>query len=74
MLDLSPSSLDTLLNAMATNRNYAQMYFEYKIKAGDPFMRKGCDNTCLRHHLCEIPTNEIGDTRRCKELMKNNNF
>jgi len=69
--DLMPSSLDKLLLSMTTVRSVARQYFQYKIKDGDPFLKTGCQDDCLRDHVCEISINEIGDDRKCKEFLKN---
>lgn len=69
--DLSPSSLDNLLTTMITSRKIAWQYFQYKYKDGDPSLKTGCQDDCLRNHVCVIAINEAGDDRKCKELLKN---
>ncbi|KAG5672941.1 hypothetical protein PVAND_003028 [Polypedilum vanderplanki] len=69
--DLSPASLDNLLKAMSQDRKLARNYFRYKIKDADPFLKKGCQDNCLKNHICEIVINEFNDKRKCNELMKN---
>lgn len=70
-MDLAPASLDNLLKSMTKDRKLSEKYFEYKVKGGDPFLKAGCKDKCLRGHLCEISMNEFGDYRKCKELLKN---
>lgn len=70
--DLSLTTLDQLLVDMSLDRTAANQYFQQKFKAGDPTLKAGCEDECLRRHICDITMNEVGDNRRCQELMKNN--
>lgn len=67
--DLSPAGLDHfLVNTLARSRSALFDYFTFKVSAGDPFMAAGCNDECLRSHLCSIVINEFNDMRRCDFL------
>lgn len=39
------------------------------MKAGDPYMQAGCNDECLRNHVCAIVVNEHDDMRRCNQVL-----
>lgn len=67
--DLSPASLDRLVNDMAASRALIRKYWEFKVKSGDLYLAQGCNDDCLKSHICEIVTNEFNDNRKCNELI-----
>lgn len=67
--DLSPAGLDRLAFDMSRNRNLLRRYWEFKVKASDPHMIAGCNDECLRGHVCGIVTNEHGENRRCNQVL-----
>lgn len=67
--DLSPASLDRLVFDLSRNRNLLRRYWEFKVKAGDPYMQAGCNDECLRNHVCAIVVNEHDDMRRCNQVL-----
>lgn len=67
--DLSPAGLDRLAFDMSRNRNLLRRYWEFKVKAADPHMQNGCDDNCLRGHVCAIVTNEHAEPRRCNQVL-----
>lgn len=66
---ISPATLDELAFTLSRNRNLLRRYFEYKVKAGDPMMEAGCDDDCLRGHVCSLVVNEHDDNRRCNQVL-----
>lgn len=66
---LAPSNLDELAFRLSRDRRLSRRYFEYKVKAGDPMMQAGCDDDCLRGHVCSIVQNEHDDNRRCNQVL-----
>lgn len=67
--DLSMASLDRLAFDISRNRQLARRYWEYNVKAADPHMAAGCDDDCLRGHVCSLAVNENDDLRRCNQLL-----
>lgn len=68
LADLSPASLDGLVETMARDPSLLRRYWELKGKLGDAFLAAGCNDACLQSHLCDIVTTEFGDVDRCNEL------
>lgn len=69
--DLSPASLDNFVtNRLARSRSLLTSYFTFKVSAGDPFMQQGCNDECLRNHLCAIVINEFNDNRKCDQIRQ----
>lgn len=67
---LSPTSLDRLVQNMATNRSLLEQYSRYFVKEADTALARGCDTKCLEEKLCEIATAETGNSIQCNILMK----
>ncbi|PNF14909.1 hypothetical protein B7P43_G04318 [Cryptotermes secundus] len=67
---LSPTSLDKLLQNMATNRSLLEQYSRYYVKEADTALAKGCDRECLKKNLCEIVTAQMGEPTQCNILLK----
>lgn len=69
--DLSPASLDQLLTTFATDHQLLHLYWQHKMKMGDPMMEAGCNSDCLLYHLCDI-TKQYADPAaenwRCDQL------
>nr|XP_055629854.1 sphingomyelin phosphodiesterase-like [Toxorhynchites rutilus septentrionalis] len=68
IVNVSPSSLDSLVHRFAANSSELRRYWELKVKRGEPFLEEGCDGECLLNHLCEVVNNDIGDDRKCDQL------
>lgn len=68
--DLSPASLNKLLHSFAADDQRLKSYWEYKVKSGDPSLKKGCDNDCLVGHLCEMAVTQSNDVNKCDELKE----
>jgi sphingomyelin phosphodiesterase len=69
LTDLSPATLDRFVFDLSRNRNLLRRYWEFKVKAADPFMEEGCNDDCLRSHVCRIVVNEHDDLRRCNQVL-----
>lgn len=67
--DLSPAGLDRLAFDMSRNRNLLRTYWRFKVKDADPQIAAGCDDDCLRGHVCSLVLNEIFDMRRCNQVL-----
>lgn len=68
--DLSPASLDGLIQELAVDREKLTRYWQYKVKAGDPSLNDGCNEMCLLGSLCKIVTTQYNDNRKCQELRE----
>ncbi|XP_055380950.1 sphingomyelin phosphodiesterase-like [Condylostylus longicornis] len=68
--NLSPASLDALLDRFTQEPDLLKKYWEFKYKLGTPTLEKGCDETCLAKELCEAATTQSNDLKRCEELQK----
>jgi sphingomyelin phosphodiesterase len=68
--DLSPSSLDRLVSKLAHHPKLRHKHWQHTVKLGDTTLTKGCDNECMRMHICELVNNEVVDKRKCTSLMK----
>lgn len=66
---ISPETLDQLAFRISRDRRLGRQYFEYKVKAGDPLMQQGCNDECLRGHVCSLAVNQVDDMRRCNQLL-----
>ena len=70
LADLSPYSLDALMNTFAQNRDLLTTYWQRAYKYGDPSLAQGCDNDCLRYELCHVVRTEFGaPSPRCDALL-----
>lgn len=67
---LSPTSLDRLVQNMATNISLLEQYSRYYVKEADTALARGCDTKCLQEKLCEIATAETGNSTQCDILLK----
>lgn len=72
--DLSPKSLNGLVERMARNISLLQRYWQLKGKLGDAYLAQKCDDKCLQSHLCDIVTTEFGDDSKCKNLYLFRNY
>lgn len=68
--DLSPAGLDQLLHKFASNKTLLKKYWTYKFKLGDPTLKAGCGDNCLKNHLCDMATTQGNDLAKCDELLK----
>lgn len=66
---MSMASLDALAVNISRNRALGRRYWEYNVKAADPHMAAGCNDDCLRGHVCSLARNEHDDLRRCNALL-----
>ncbi|XP_065089643.1 sphingomyelin phosphodiesterase 1-like [Ochlerotatus camptorhynchus] len=69
LADLSPKSLDTLLQKLAHSESDLLQYWKLKQKNADPLLAKGCDKTCLRDALCALARTEYADDAACERLL-----
>lgn len=72
-VDLSPAALDALTTRMSRDPALLRVYWQNKVKQGDPSLAIGCDNECLAGELCALVTTwaEPGLANgRCAELSK----
>uniref|UniRef100_A0A1Q3G345 Sphingomyelin phosphodiesterase n=1 Tax=Culex tarsalis TaxID=7177 RepID=A0A1Q3G345_CULTA len=69
LTDLSPRSLDQLLQRMASSDDTLFDYWRLKQKNADPMLAKGCDEDCLRETLCAVVRTEYGDDAVCDRLV-----
>ncbi|CRK90511.1 CLUMA_CG004132, isoform A [Clunio marinus] len=69
LANMSMASLDQLAFNLSRNRNLLRRYWEFKVKAADPRIAAGCDDTCLREQVCSIVLNEHNDLRRCNQVL-----
>nr|XP_019543354.2 sphingomyelin phosphodiesterase-like [Aedes albopictus] len=69
LTDLSPKSLDTLLQKLAHSEADLRQYWNVKQKNSDPMLSRGCDKTCLRDALCAIARTEYSDDAACERLL-----
>lgn len=67
--DLSPATMNDFVFRMARDQNTLKDVWTHKVKAGDPYLARGCDKECQKTTLCEIVTSEVGDLRKCEELV-----
>lgn len=65
---LNSSEMHRLVLNMKTIDKLGKKYFEYKVKRADPELKKGCDKTCLKNHLCAIVTTVVSDLIQCKNV------
>ncbi|XP_055522495.1 sphingomyelin phosphodiesterase-like [Wyeomyia smithii] len=72
MHNLSPAEADKMVKRLGTpaGRLELRMYWEFKVKWGDPSLGAGCDDDCLLNHLCEIVVTELNDDVKCDELRE----
>ncbi|XP_072399673.1 sphingomyelin phosphodiesterase 1-like [Diabrotica undecimpunctata] len=66
--DLSPKSLDVLVDALFTNTTLMDNYWKYSVRLADPSLNKKCDKTRLQEMRCNIVTTQSGhpEKRQCK--------
>ncbi|XP_063706470.1 sphingomyelin phosphodiesterase-like [Culicoides brevitarsis] len=64
--DLSPKSINGLVERLVADKSEAAKYFKQKTKEGD--LQGECSDKCLNSHICRIVSNEFGDERKCKQL------
>ncbi|XP_063702884.1 sphingomyelin phosphodiesterase-like [Culicoides brevitarsis] len=57
------TSLNDLVHQFAADRKLLSKFWELKMKRGDPTLRRGCDEKCLKATICDIVKNEIGDKK-----------
>lgn len=69
LTDLSPKSLDKLLQRLARSDDELYDYWRLKQKNADPMLAKGCNEDCLRDALCSVVRTEYGDDRVCQRLV-----
>ncbi|XP_026477056.1 sphingomyelin phosphodiesterase-like [Ctenocephalides felis] len=67
---LNSSEMHRLVLNMKTSDKLGKKYFEYKVKRADPELKKGCDKTCLKNHMCAIVTTVVSDLIQCKNIIK----
>ncbi|XP_058443150.1 sphingomyelin phosphodiesterase 1-like isoform X2 [Malaya genurostris] len=67
--DLSPNSLDGLLQTFAQSQQDLLQYWVFKQKSADPKLASGCSQNCLRDALCAIVRTEYGDDSVCERLL-----
>lgn len=65
-VDMSPASLKDLVQLFTEDKELLKKYWSYKFKMADPFLKRDCNNKCLRWHLCEIVVNESFEHPFCK--------
>lgn len=70
--DLSPDSLDQLLTRFSRDEQALTRYWQFKVKQGDPWLIRGCDNYCLAAELCSMATTVAQQERngRCEQLLE----
>lgn len=66
-VDLAPANLQELIEHFLADKQLLLKYWQLKMKNGDPFLKKGCNNKCLRHHLCQIIQNDFIVQDICKK-------
>ncbi|XP_058823057.1 sphingomyelin phosphodiesterase 1-like [Topomyia yanbarensis] len=69
LADLSPVSLDGLLQKFAHTEAELLQFWKLKQKQADPMLASGCDRVCLRETLCTIVRTEYGDDAACSRLL-----
>lgn len=69
LTDLSPKSLDMLLQKLARSDDDLLKYWTLKQKKADPLLAKGCDKSCLRDALCDLARTEYADDAACERLL-----
>lgn len=69
LTDLSPRSLDQLLQRLAGSDEALYDYWRLKQKNADPMLTRGCDEDCLRETLCAVVRTEYRDDRVCDRLV-----
>lgn len=67
--DLSPASLDNLVEEFSNNPELLHMYWQRKVKMADTALASGCDDECLAIQLCQIVTAQVGAETRCRTLQ-----
>ncbi|XP_058443151.1 sphingomyelin phosphodiesterase 1-like [Malaya genurostris] len=67
--DLSPNSLDALLQRFAQTEADLIQFWKLKQKNADPMLIHGCDESCLRDTLCAITRTEYADDSACERLL-----
>lgn len=68
--ELSPAELQHLGACFLADKQLLLKYWQLKVKNGDPFLKRGCDDDCLRHHLCQIMRNEFHEGSICQKHLK----
>ena len=68
--DMSPHTLDGLVQRLGQDRDLLMTYWERKEKYSDWMLHEGCDTACLKKNFCDIVTMVHGDTQKCEELFK----
>lgn len=68
--DLSPASLIDLVYNFINDQNLATKYWQQKMKQGDPKLRRGCNEHCLRSHICAIVKNDFHKFDICNPKQK----
>uniref|UniRef100_A0A336LTD4 Sphingomyelin phosphodiesterase n=1 Tax=Culicoides sonorensis TaxID=179676 RepID=A0A336LTD4_CULSO len=69
--DLSPESMNGLVERLVADDNENYTYWTQRIKNGEPYLQSGCQGKCLENNVCRIVTTSFGDNRKCKELYSN---
>ncbi|XP_050517642.1 sphingomyelin phosphodiesterase 1-like isoform X1 [Diabrotica virgifera virgifera] len=67
--DLSPKSLDGLVDALFTDTELMDNYWKYSVRLADPSLNEKCDKKCLQEMRCNIVTTQSGhpEKRQCKQ-------
>lgn len=64
-VDPSPAGVQELVERFIADKQLLLKYWQFKVKNGDPYLKRGCDDKCLRHHLCLILANEFHVNKIC---------
>lgn len=67
--NLSPASLDGLLEQMSREPSKINTYWALSHKLSDAQLPGGCDNNCLAQMLCRAAITEHGENTRCNSLL-----
>lgn len=64
----APNDVRELAQNMASDRSVIEQYFRFGVRYADPSLEAGCNDDCLRGHLCDLLKSQYGDNTQCEEL------
>ncbi|XP_053603314.1 sphingomyelin phosphodiesterase 1-like [Plodia interpunctella] len=65
--DLSPISIDNLVNAMSSNAHYLDLYSAYSSRLSDARW-PACDQACKMNYLCSSVITVLWEREKCEEI------